>query len=108
MQTKPTMIIEDKDKENCYITEEFNKNFTAFHPDTGIVQHHIMALITLQIGRNWFAKSAKLRCKFAQIAMSSRIVRQAMNDLRPIRMVRVKELGRFIVVTGGAKLFVNN
>lgn len=40
--------------------------------------------------------------------MISRIVRQAMNDLRPIRMVRVKELGRFIVVTGGAKLFVNN
>ena len=62
------MIIEGKDKENCYITEDFNKNFTAFHPDTGIVQHHIMALITLQIGRNCRVNWAKLVCKIGEIA----------------------------------------
>ena len=66
------MITEDKDKENCYITEDFNKNFTAFHPDTGIVQHHIMALITLQIGRNCRVNWAKLVCKIGEIAMQIR------------------------------------
>lgn len=65
------MITEDKDKENCYITEDFNKNFTAFHPDIGIVLRHIMALINLQFRRNWFVKSAKLRGKFAQFAMKT-------------------------------------
>ena len=54
------MIIEGKDKENCYITEDFNKNFTAFQSDTGIVQHHIMALITLQFRRNCRVNWAKL------------------------------------------------
>ena len=63
------MITEDKDKENCYITEEFNKNFTAFHHDIGIVQHHIMALITLQIGQNCRVNWAKLVCKIGEITL---------------------------------------
>ena len=56
------MIIEGKDKENCYITEDFNKNFTAFHPDIGIVLRHIMALINLQFRRNCRVNWAKLVC----------------------------------------------
>ena len=75
------MIIEGKDKENCYITEDFNKNFTAFHPDIGIVLRHIMALINLQFRRNCRVNWAKLVCKIGEIARQIRPI--CNEDLNP-------------------------